>query len=122
MKITERSSGRITILDLQGRIAFGDGDDAFRAALSQLIDSGCSNLVINMAEVPFVDSAGLSQLVRAFVTTGRGGGQLKLLSPTRRVHELLTMTRLHTVIPVFDSEEEAVASFGEIATNSPSQP
>lgn len=122
MKITERSSGHITILDVSGRIAFGDGDDAFRAAVSQLMDSGCSNLVINLAEVPFVDSAGLSQLVRAFVTAGRGGGQMKLLSPTRRVHELLAVTRLDSVIPAFESEEEAVASFGDVTTTSPSEP
>ena len=113
MKTTERQSGDITIVDVQGRIVFGEGEEEFREAVTGAIESGRTKLVINMAEVPYVDSAGISQLVRTFVTTSRRGGQMKLLNLTRRVHDLLTITRLLTVIEAFDSEEEAVASFGK---------
>ncbi len=113
MKTTERQAGDITIVDVQGRIMFGDGEEQFRDAGTRAIESGRVKLVINMAGVPFVDSAGLSQLVRIFVTAGKRGGQMKLLNLTRRVQDLLTITKLVTVIEAFDSEEEAVASFGE---------
>ncbi|MBK5257751.1 MAG: STAS domain-containing protein [Vicinamibacteria bacterium] len=115
MKTTERQAGDITILDVQGRIMFGDGEDGFRDAVTKTIESGRVKLVINMAEVPFVDSAGLSQLIRTYVTTGKRGGQMKLLNLTKRVRELLTITKLLTVLEEFESEEEAVASFGEMS-------
>ena len=111
MKITERPSGDITIVDVQGRIMFGDGDEEFREVVTRVIEAGRVKLLINMAEVPFVDSAGLSQLVRTFVTAGKKGGQMKLLNLSRRVHDLLTITRLLTILEAFESEEEAVASF-----------
>ncbi len=112
MTIAERQSGDITILDVSGKIVFGQGDEDFREAITRLIDSGRVKLIINMAEVPFVDSEGIGQLVRTFVTAGKRGGQMKLLNLTRRVEELLTMTRLLTVFEVFDEEADAVASFG----------
>jgi anti-sigma B factor antagonist len=113
MKTNERQAGDITILDVEGRIMFGDGEDGFRDAVNRAIEAGRVKLVINMAEVPFVDSAGISQLVRTFVTVGKKGGGMKLLKPTKRVRELLTVTRLLTVWHPFESEEEAVGSFGK---------
>lgn len=113
MKTTERQAGDITIVDVQGRIMFGDGEEEFRDAVNRAIEAGRVTLVINMAEVPYVDSAGLSQLVRTFVAAGKRGGRMKLLNLTRRVRDLLTISRLLTVIEAFESEEEAVASFGE---------
>ncbi len=118
MKTTERRAGDITIFDVEGRIVFGDGEEEFRDALAPVIEADQLKLVINMAEVPYVDSAGISQLVRAFVTTSRKGGHLKLLRLTRRVRDLLTITRLLTVIESFESEEEAIKSFAE--TSKPS--
>jgi anti-sigma B factor antagonist len=113
MKTTERLAGDVTILDVSGRIMFGDGEEEFKDAVNRAIESGRVRLLINMAEVPHVDSVGISQLVRAYVTSGKKGGQMKLLKPTKRVRELLSITRLLTVFEAFDSEEEAVASFGE---------
>jgi anti-sigma B factor antagonist len=113
MKISERQAGDITILDVEGRVMFGDGEENFRDAVTRLIEAGRVKLVINMAGVPYIDSAGISQLVRAFVTAGNRGGRMKLLHLSRRVRELLSITRLLTVWEAFDSEEEAVGSFGE---------
>jgi len=118
MKTTERRAGDITILDVQGKIVYGGGDEDFRDTVTRLIESGQVKLVINLAEVPFVDSAGLSQLVRTFVTAGKRGGQMKLLNVTRRVRELLTITRLLTVLEAFESEGDAIASFGETSKGS----
>ena len=115
METTERQAGDVTILDARGRLMFGDGEDDFRLAINRLLDADRVKIVINMAEVPFVDSAGLSQLVRTFVTTGKRDGGMKLVGLSTRVRELLTITRLLTVFKAFDSEEEAVASFGNAA-------
>lgn len=116
MKISEREAGDITILDVEGRIMFGDGEENFRDTVTRLIESGQVKLVINMAEVPYVDSSGISELVRTYVTLGKRGGRMTLVSLTRRVHELLSVTRLLTVFEAFDSEEEAVDSYGRTAT------
>ncbi len=113
MKISEREAGDITILDIEGRIMFGDGEENFREAVTRMIDAGRVKLILNLAEVPYIDSAGISQLVRTFVTAGKMGGRMKLLHLTKRVRELLNITRLLTVWEAYESEEEAVASFGE---------
>lgn len=113
MKISEREAGDITILDIEGRIMFGDGEENFREAVTRMIDAGRVKLVLNMAEVPYIDSAGISQLVRTFVTAGKMGGRMKLLHLTKRVRELLNITRLLTVWEAYESEEDAVGSFGE---------
>ena len=112
MKITERYAGDITFLDVEGRILFGDGEEEFRDAVNQVIESSRFKLIINMAEVPFIDSAGISQLVRTFVTLGKRGGGMRLLNLTKRVKELLTVTRLLGVWGAYESEEQAVSSFG----------
>jgi anti-sigma B factor antagonist len=112
MKTSERLAGDISIIDVQGRIQFGDGAEDCGTALNAVIEAGRVKLIINLAEVPYVDSAGISELVRAYVSVGKRGGRLKLLRITRRVRELLSMTKLLTVFESFDSEEEAIASFG----------
>lgn len=111
MDISERQAGDITILDVPDRIVFGAGEEEFRDAVNRALDAGRVKLIVNLARVPYVDSAGISQLVRTFVTTGKRGGGMKLLSLSRRVREVLQMTRLLTVMEAFDSEEKAVASF-----------
>ncbi len=115
MKISEREAGDITILDVDGRIMFGDGEESFRDAVTRLVEAGRVKLVINMAAVPYIDSAGISQLVRTYVTASNRGGRMKLLRLTKRVRELLSITRLLTIWEAFESEEEAVRSFGESA-------
>lgn len=111
MKLTERRAGDVTILDLSGRILFADGEEEFRLALRPVIESGQIDLLLNMSDVPFVDSAGIGEIVRAYTTVTRRGGSLKLMNLPRRVHEALTITKLLTVIEAFDSEEEALAGF-----------
>lgn len=111
MKITERRSDQVTILDVSGRIAFGDGDEAFRDGVNKALQSGADQIVLNMSEVPFVDSSGIGEIVRLYVTLSKRGRRLKLLNLTRRVEEVLTMTKLLTVLEVFESEEAAIASF-----------
>jgi len=112
METSARQAGDITILDARGRLMFGNGEEEFRDAVNRLLEAGRSKLVLNLTEVPFVDSAGLSQLVRTFVTTSKRGGGMKLVGLSKRVRELLTITRLLTVFQAFSTEEEAVASFG----------
>jgi anti-sigma B factor antagonist len=111
MKTTERQAGDITIIDVEGRIVFGDGEQDFRDVVTRVIESGQSKLVVNLAGVPYVDSAGISQLVRTHVTTSNRGGGMKMLKLTKRVRELLTVTRLLTVMEAYESEAEALASF-----------
>jgi anti-sigma B factor antagonist len=115
MRVAERPAGDITILDLQGKLLLGEGDEIFREAVNRVVEAGRLKLVINMAEVPYVDSCGISELVRTYVTLGKRGGRMTLVGLTRRVHELLSVTRLLTVFEAFDSEEEAVDSYGQAA-------
>src|SRR5690242_12195497 len=97
MTIHERSFGDITILDIDGRITVQDGADEFRDAVRQLVRRGRLNLVLNLTAVPYIDSTALGQIIRAYTTTTRLGGALKLLGVTGRVHELLVITKLLSV-------------------------
>lgn len=111
MNIVERQVGDITIIDVQGNIMFEDGDLEVRAAIARALDAGRKKLILNMAEVPYMDSAGLSELVRTFVAINKRGGRMALLDLTRKVNDLLTIAKLLTVFETFDSEAEAVKSF-----------
>ena len=111
MKIAERQVGNVTIIDLQGKIMYGDGDQALRDAINHALEEGRPRIILNMAEVPYVDSAGLSEMVRGYVTLNNKAGRLKLLDVTNKVHELLTITKLVTVFETFESEEKAIDSF-----------
>lgn len=111
MKIDERAVDGVTILDLQGKMLIGEGDELLREKINQLVENGTERIVLNLAEVPYVDSAGLGEIVRCFTTVSRKNGQLKLLHLTKRIHDLLSITKLLTVFETFDTEEEAVKSF-----------
>lgn len=111
MNITQRQSGGITILDLQGKIMYGDGDEELRKAVEKVLESGNLNLILNMAEVSYVDSAGLSELVRSYLAISKRSGRLVLLDLTRKVHDVLTVTKLLKIFQPFESEEAAVQSF-----------
>lgn len=111
MNIVERRVGDITIIDLQGNIMFEDGDLELRGAITRVLDAGAKKVILNMAEVPYMDSAGLSELVRTFVAINKRGGRMALLDLTRKVNDLLTIAKLLTVFETFDSEAEAVESF-----------
>jgi anti-sigma B factor antagonist len=112
MNIAERQVGDITIIDLQGNIMFEDGDQELRAAVLRALESGRKNLVLNMAEVPYLDSAGLSEVVRSFVAVRKRGGRMVLMELTRKVNDLLTIANLLTIFETFDSEADALSSFG----------
>ena len=111
MKIVERQVGDVTILDLHGKIVIGEGDDALREAVTKLVDGGVTKLLLNLADVPYVDSAGLGEIVRCYTTVSRKGGRLKLINLTKKIQDLLSITKLLTVFETFDTEDEGVSSF-----------
>lgn len=113
MSISERPMGDITVLDVRGHIKFEDGDEEIRAAIARTLQSGGRRIVLNMAEVPYVDSAGLSELVRGYVAVRKAGGRMVLLDVGRKVHDLLTLANLLTIFQVSESEEEAIRRLRE---------
>ena len=111
MKFVERQVDDVVILDLHGKNLIGEGDDALREAVTNLADSGKTKILLNLAEVPYVDSAGLGEIVRTYTTVSRKGGKLKLLNLTKKIEDLLSITKLLTVFETYESEDEAVNSF-----------
>ena len=111
MKGIERKVGDAVIVDLQGKILFGSGDDEFREILNHAVDTCAGRLILNLGDVPYIDSAGISELVRAYARLNKVGGHLKLVNLSAKVRDLLTITKLLTVFEAFDSEEEALQSF-----------
>jgi anti-sigma B factor antagonist len=115
MQITERSIGDVMVLDLKGKITLGEGDELLKDKVNSLINQGQRKIVLNLADVPYLDSAGLGEVVRAYTTVSRQGGSLKLLNLTKRITDLLSITKLLTVFETFDSENDAVRSFSASA-------
>jgi anti-sigma B factor antagonist len=111
MTITERNSGDVTILDVEGKILLGEGDVQLKRKIDDLIERSRTKLVLNLANVPYMDSGGLGEIVRSYTTVKRAGGELKLLNATQRISDLLTITKLVTVFDIFEDEGAAVASF-----------
>lgn len=111
MEIIERSVGTVTVFDLHGRLALGDGDALLREKVNSAIGDGRTRLLLNMEDVPFVDSSGLGEVVRSYTTLTRKGGKLKLLKPGKRIRDLLAITKLLSIFEVFDDEQAAVDSF-----------
>jgi len=115
MQIHERAVGDVMVLDLKGKVTMGDGDELLRETVNRLAEKGLKKIVLNLAEVPYVDSVGLGEIVRTYTTVSRQGGSLKLLNLTKRITDLLSITKLLTVFETFDSENEAVQSFSASA-------
>jgi anti-sigma B factor antagonist len=115
MQIEERSVGDVVVLDLKGKITLGEGDELLKDKVNSLVNQGHKKVVLNLAEVPYIDSAGLGEVVRTYTTVSRQGGSLKLLNLTKRITDLLSITKLLTVFETFDSENEAVRSFAASA-------
>jgi anti-sigma B factor antagonist len=111
MEINERAAGEVTILDLKGRMTMGEGDEALKDKINSLILQGRKQLVLNLEAVPYIDSAGLGEIVRTYTTVSRQGGSLKLVNLTKRITDLLSITKLLTVFETYDSEADAVRSF-----------
>ena len=111
MEIEQRPSGDVMILDLKGKLTIGSGDELLRDKINSLIQQGYKKLLLNLADVPYVDSAGLGAIVSSYTTVSREGGSLKLLSLTSRIKDLLAITKLLTIFDTYESEAGAVASF-----------
>ena len=111
MKITERKSGDVTVLDIEGKILLGEGDVQLKRKIDELVERNEIKVVLNLENVPYMDSGGLGEIVRSYTTATRAGGNLKLLHATKRISDLLTITKLITVFEIFDDEATAVSSF-----------
>lgn len=111
MEIAERTVNEVTILDLKGKMTLGEGDELLKEKINSLLAAGRKKLLLNLEGVPYIDSAGLGEVVRTYTTVSRQGGSLKLLNLTKRIEDLLSITKLLTVFETFDSETEAVQSF-----------
>ena len=111
MQIEQRAVGSVMILDLKGKITLGEGDEALKDKINSLILQGHKKMLLNFGDVPYIDSAGLGEIVRTYTTVSRQGGQLKLVNLTKRITDLLMITKLLTVFETFDLEKDAVASF-----------
>ena len=111
VKLTTRQVGDVTVVDAVGRITLGDGASSFRDTVRDLANKGDKKLLINLSEVSYIDSSGIGEMVSGFTTVTNHGGQLKLLGLSKRVKDLLQITKLYTVFEVFDDEASAVRSF-----------
>ena len=111
MEIQERTLQDVVVLDLTGKLTIGEGDELLKERISNLIQQGHRNLLLNLEAVPYVDSAGLGEIVRTYTTVSRQGGKLKLVNLTKRITDLLAITKLLTVFETYESEDEAVKSF-----------
>ncbi len=111
MEIAERKVSDVTILDLSGKMTLGEGDEMLKQTINTLLAAGSKKLILNLGNVPYIDSAGLGEVVRTHTTVSRQGGSLKLLNLTKRIEDLLSITKLLTVFDTYESEAEAIKSF-----------
>ena len=109
--VSERTVGPVTVLDVEGAITFTEGAERLRDKIRSLLQEGRRQIVVNLAGAAHVDSVGLGELVRAYATTARQGGQLKVLNATRRLRDLLVITKLAPVFELYESEADVLASF-----------
>ena len=115
MQIDERAVGDVMVLDVKGKVTLGEGDEMLKDKVNSLVNQGHKKIVLNLAEVPYIDSAGLGEIVRTYTTVSRQGGNLKLLNLTKRITDLLSITKLLTVFETYDSENDAIRSFSASA-------
>jgi len=111
MKASTREIDGVTIMDLSGRITLGEGSVVLRDVVRDLLSKGKKKILANLADVNYIDSSGIGELVSAFTTVRNQGGELKLLNLTKKVHDLLQITKLYTVFDVRDDEASAIKSF-----------
>jgi anti-sigma B factor antagonist len=111
MQIEERPMGDVIVLDLKGKMTLGEGDELLKDKINSLVHQGRRKVVLNLEGVPYIDSAGLGEIVRTYTTISRQGGSMKLLNLTKRITDLLSITKLLTVFETYDNEADAVRSF-----------
>ncbi|HUI40887.1 MAG TPA: STAS domain-containing protein [Terriglobia bacterium] len=111
MKATVRQVNSVTVIDLSGRITLGEGCSQLRELIRDLLGKGHKQMLLNLADVTYIDSSGIGELVSGFTAVSNQGGQLKLLNLTKKVHDLLQITKLLTVFDVHEDEAKAIASY-----------
>jgi anti-sigma B factor antagonist len=111
MKIENRIVGDVHLLDCSGKITLGEGTMAIRNTVREVLKNGGKKIVLNLADVNYIDSSGIGELVSSFTTVTNQNGQLKLLSLTKKIHELLAITKLLTVFQTYEDEAAALNSF-----------
>src|SRR5512135_162037 len=111
MKIESRTVRDVHVLDCSGKITLGEGTMAIRNTVREVLKNGGKKIILNLSDVNYIDSSGIGELVSSFTTVTNQNGQLKLLNLTKKIHELLAITKLLTVFQTFDNEQNAVASF-----------
>lgn len=111
MKIETRTVGDVNVLDCSGKITLGEGTMAVRNTVRDILKGNGKKIILNLADVNYIDSSGIGELVSTYTTVTNSGGQLKLLNLTKKIQELLAITKLLTVFQVFDNESTALASF-----------
>jgi anti-sigma B factor antagonist len=113
MKASTRQMDSVTIVDLSGRITLGEGSVVLRDTIRDIVGKGSKKILLNLGDVTYIDSSGIGELVSAFTTVRNQGGELKLLNLTKKVHDLLQITKLYTVFDVKDDEATAIAAFSK---------
>jgi anti-sigma B factor antagonist len=113
MKASTRQVDGITIVDLSGRITLGEGSVVLRDTIKDLLGKGQKKILLNLGDVSYIDSSGIGELVSAFTSVRNQGGELKLLNLTKKVHDLLQITKLYTVFDVKDDEATAISAFSQ---------
>lgn len=111
IRATARDVGKVTVVDISGRIVLGEGSAGLRNMLRDLLSQGRNKILLNLADVDYIDSSGIGELVSGFTSVTKNGGELKLLHLTRKVHDLLQITKLFTVFEVHSDEAAALRSF-----------
>jgi len=110
MQIEERVVDDVTILDLKGKMTLGEGDELLKDKIASMVSQGKKKILLNLESVPYIDSAGLGEIVRTYTSISRQGGRLKLLNVSKRIQDLLVITKLITIFDSYDGEAEAVKS------------
>jgi anti-sigma B factor antagonist len=113
MKAINRQVDGVAIVDMSGRITLGEGSVILRDTIRDLIGKGQKKILLNLGDVTYIDSSGIGELVSAFTAVRREGGELKLLKLTKKVHDLLQITKLYTVFDIKDDEATAIKAFGK---------
>jgi anti-sigma B factor antagonist len=111
MKVAIRQVDGITILDLSGRITLGEGSITLRDSVHEVLAKGSKKILLNLGDTSYIDSSGIGELVSAFTSVKNAGGELKLLNLTKKVHDLLQITKLYTVFDIWDNEASAIGAF-----------
>ncbi len=114
-KAAVRHAGSIAVVDLSGRVTLGEGSGLVRNTIKDLLNKDANKILLNLAEVSYMDSAGLGELVGSYASVTNAGGKIKLVNAQGKVSEVLTITKLYTVFESFQNEDSAVRSFGEAA-------